>query len=433
MRVTDSRRQRGFTLIELLVVIAIIAVLIGLLLPAVQKVREAAARMKCANNLKQLGLAVHNYHNAHNTLPPMRYLLDPRPGETEAQGGLSWAVILLPYIEQTNLYQQFDTTKNYYSLTQPESARKTPVSIYYCPSRRTYMNSVEGEKGDAPSNGPPEPVYPGSVGDYATSDGDKVKENETPHFGMPWASGALITGDLNQQSRTRFAALTDGTSNTFLIGEKHVQTGHYGEVKHVTVTPPPAPNPDGDGETQDTNGYVKYIIETPVGNVTVAYRSPNYELWVVQISPPENPLELPGGVALAFFGGFPYGQIYPPRNLDHIYAFERPPWVPATVLQTLADLDTSSTTSVLTVVGHGDGSIYNGEWTDNVARVAGLKQPLAQSPKEEYNTQFGSSHSGICQFVFADGSVKALSNAVSGDVLRLLANRHDGEPVPADY
>src|SRR4051794_6816753 len=106
------KRRSGFTLIELLVVIAIIAILMGLILPAVQKVREAAARLKCKNNLKQIGLAMHNYHAALGGFPPGFASQAAAQDGPSLGPGWGWAALLLPYIEQENLFRQIDLTRD---------------------------------------------------------------------------------------------------------------------------------------------------------------------------------------------------------------------------------------------------------------------------------------------------------------------------------
>src|SRR5437667_6931284 len=129
------RSNRGFTLIELLVVIAIIAILIGLLLPAVQKVREAAARAKCSNNLKQIGLALHNYENVNGRFPPG--YRDPRP-DSQPGPGWGWPVFVLPFVEQPSLHAQLDPDHTVFgngaNIATPTPQTQTPLAVFRCPS-----------------------------------------------------------------------------------------------------------------------------------------------------------------------------------------------------------------------------------------------------------------------------------------------------------
>ena len=200
--------RRGFTLIELLVVIAIIAILIGLLLPAVQKVREAAARMKCQNNLKQWGLSMHSYHDVTGKLV---YGSKLPVGTTNRQ---SWAPPLWPYIEQTALFSIYRLDIGFYlppnTITSTfDGAVGKPVSTYYCPSDRSPATAT----GD---------VYWRVRGSYAVNWGpvpfQTIPTTVVPVGNSPFGFTDGFSRTLPREST--LVGMTDGTSNTLLMAEK---------------------------------------------------------------------------------------------------------------------------------------------------------------------------------------------------------------------
>jgi prepilin-type N-terminal cleavage/methylation domain-containing protein/prepilin-type processing-associated H-X9-DG protein len=219
-------RRKGFTLIELLVVIAIIAVLIGLLLPAVQKVREAANRMSCTNNLKQIALAAHNYHDVYKQFMagfirrenpqwgdpyPSIFLSDPDHRH-------SLFVPLLPYIEQDNIERKWNyanfTAKPNYGLARDGALAATIIKIYLCPSdifsTGDYVD--HGESNPAKYNPPREWAFTS----YGGNGGTKAN-SATGGF----RSGQAKDGVFWENSHVRIADILDGTSNTLLFGERN--------------------------------------------------------------------------------------------------------------------------------------------------------------------------------------------------------------------
>ncbi|WP_233200469.1 DUF1559 domain-containing protein [Blastopirellula marina] len=291
------RSRIGFTLVELLVVIAIIGVLIALLLPAVQQAREAARRMSCSNNLKQIGLAMHNHHDTYGQLPNSRKDVYQ-----------TWLVDILPLIEQDNLYDQWDLTKNYYNSAN-QVARETAVEAYFCPSRRdgTSLLSVADTQ-----DGNTSVVVKGALADYAGNAGTTGPDywTDSSFNGVFYRLQGEPSSQGNQQG-IPFRDITDGLSNTFMVGEKHVNQTRFGET------------------------------------------------------------------------------------------------------------------------GAGDGGAYNGDHGNSI-RKAGSGYTLARTIRDNSGSIFGSYHPGICQFVFADGSVHNIPVTINSTTLGYLAARNDGKVVSLD-
>jgi len=221
----SSRKSPGsaaFTLIELLVVIAIIAVLIALLLPAVQAAREAARRSQCSNNMKQLGIGLHNYHDVTGSFPPSFW---GNIGNSNG-GRQSWMAMMLPYVEQTPLYNAMNFSLGS-NVAQNLTVCSTFVNVYGCPSDNSPNLSTIGRQDNGNSAGQgPKLSYLGNMGDNDTAasafpfpNGPAIRQNG---FGDPNGTTSTATGVIARQGQflnIGIRDITDGTSNTFAVGE----------------------------------------------------------------------------------------------------------------------------------------------------------------------------------------------------------------------
>jgi hypothetical protein len=306
-------------------VIAVISILIGLLLPAVQRAREAASRISCANNLKQIGLAMHLHHNDYERLPPSRVypvnIIKPdEPNRLIHDGGATWAVFILPYLEQDNFYRKWNIHATYYD--QVPAAREYNVKTYFCPSRRGPKDGLS-VFGDTPVVSPPGyPHFPGGLSDYAavvdpsgTDSPGATGGGVSGTFTVPAAGGSVTlttgaNGSFRIENGFSFSAFNvDGLSNTLLIGEKHVAAGREG-----------------------------------------------------------------------------YG------------------WT--------------------------DCSTYNGNYGACSTRAASRAYPLTTNPNDT-GWKFGSRHSTVVLFCFADGGVRMIPETINPATLELLGTRNDGQVIPA--
>lgn len=218
---TEKKKRRGFTLIELLVVIAIIAILVALLLPAVQQAREAARRSSCKNNLKQLGLAMHNYHDVHRVFPAGWIGANPAgphtglgsPDLTGFNNGFGWGAMILPYIEQSSLYDQLNFSA---PLTDPTNASSiaTKVSTFQCPSDPKPDTAVVTDDSSnsftlGTSN---------YMGVFGIREIDECEIGASPHVSA--TQQCKGEGVFYHNSKVAMRDITDGTTNTVMLGER---------------------------------------------------------------------------------------------------------------------------------------------------------------------------------------------------------------------
>jgi len=229
-RVSVTMKRTAFTLIELLVVIAIIAILIGLLLPAVQKVREAAARTQSRNNLKQFGLAFHNHNDVKGRLPyngrrqagtPVANFWNAGVANPAIEGSGSWGFQVLPFIEQDNVYQSWTFDGAVYPVGYTQ--HKIALKLFQCPGRNRGAGFKTGTGSSDGPNGVADQAS-GPVTDYALN----CQVNSPNNSNLPWLTNGCDKNAVD--NRVSIQNIVDGSSNTILLGEKALRPGKYADA-----------------------------------------------------------------------------------------------------------------------------------------------------------------------------------------------------------
>ena len=366
-------RRAAFTLIELLGVIAIIAVLIGLLLPAVQKVREAASRASCQNKMKQVALASHSYHDAQGRLPGAVHLQTSRNS--------SLFVELLPYLEQTAIYQGWNFATD--SANDTTTRRQVFLTALFCPSHI--------------------PASPTHVTTYAGNGGTGTTFNTPtagPTDGMFFVTGPSYTAAPNRTGVT-LLSVTDGTSNTILFGERRIVAVDYLTAFNRATTYTPGSGPAGGWNPGDA----------PPGGFT-PQNSNNYQFWAPRIDSPNN----------TFASNIVNSSI---GITSSTYGFNwtAPPQVPGAPVPGPID--------PITMMPGPDvpGPLVNAPITSgNGASWAAL-----QTAMQNQVGVYGSYHPGGVNVAVSDGSVRFLKSAISRTATLVpLSTRNAGDTITPD-
>jgi prepilin-type N-terminal cleavage/methylation domain-containing protein/prepilin-type processing-associated H-X9-DG protein len=366
------RRPRGFTLIELLVVIAIIGVLIALLLPAVQAAREAARRAQCTNNLKQIGLGLHNYHSTHGSFPPGGCAVTPIGGGVRTSGWGAWSAqsMLLPYMEQQAVYYTCNfNVPNMSNQNEGQGANSTGtttvLNTFLCPSATAFPGNMGGNFGNR--------NYPGNS--YFASVGASM--NQFGGDGSARPNGLFETVGGNSQTSTSYGErdILDGTSNTIAFGEWRM-----GDGDDTRVSLPQ--------DIFENNSYPSGATSNADPNLQVQNNPVGFANWIGQC----------GANAAA-------------RQTHH--SFIGSYWCEGLFAKSLGN------TLLPPNSQYPNCEFHNGTCgdTDCVhAAVIGMS----------------SYHSGGANALFADGSVKFLKSSVSMNIIWALGTRNGGEAISAD-